>query len=75
MDFLFLLEKVKLASSKSVSFSKAEKPLIFYCFLTNPIKILIQRHAFDEVDDFYERQQNFSQDFWKSLNMSVKCGN
>lgn len=32
---------------------------------------MTQRLAFDEVDDFYDRQQNFSQDFWKSLNMSV----
>lgn len=32
---------------------------------------MTQRLAFDEVDDFYDRQQNFSQDFWKNLNMSV----
>lgn len=40
MDFLFLLEKVKLVSSKSVSFSVVEKPLVFHCFLTHPVKIL-----------------------------------
>ena len=51
MDFLFLLEKVKLASSKSVSFSKVERREFTPCK-----NIMIQRQAFDKVDDFYDHK-------------------
>lgn len=72
MDFLFLFEKVKLASSKSVSFSVVEKPPCFLLFLDTPGKnTMIRRPTFDKGDDFYDCQQDFSQDFWESLNTSV----